>query len=98
MNRAVRWLACISTAVLVVALAGVAAGSAAAPAPIVTVVRHGGLCATGSECRWVLRITDTTISGDGYVSGRLTPTSRAALLRAVKKLSLAYLRARPFKG
>src|SRR2546430_2204612 len=53
MNRDVRWLACISTAVLVVALAGVAAGSAAAPAPIVTVVRHGGLCAAGSECRWV---------------------------------------------
>jgi hypothetical protein len=95
MNRDVRWLGCI---VLVAALAWVASGSAAAPAPIVTVVRHGGLCATGSECRWVLRITDTSISGDGYVSRRLTPTSRASLLRAIRKLSLASLRAHPFKG
>jgi hypothetical protein len=97
MNRDVRALACIATAVLVVTLA-TAADSAAAPTPIVTAVRHGGLCASGSECRWVLRITDTTISGDGYVSRRLPPTSRPALLRAIKKLSLAYLRAHPFKG
>jgi hypothetical protein len=97
MKSDVRGLATIATAVLVVTLA-TAADSAAAPTPIVTVVRHGGLCATGSECRWVLRITDTTISGDGYVSRRLPPTSRLALLRAIKKLSLAYLRAHPFKG
>jgi len=98
MNGDMRGLACISIAALIVALAGVASGSAAAPAPIATIVRHGGLCAARSECRWVLRITETTISGDGYVSRRLTPASRAELLRAIKKLSLAYLRAHPFKG
>ena len=98
MNSDVRALGLISLTVLVVALAAAASGSAAAPAPIVTVVRHGGLCASRSECRWVLRITDTTISGDGYVSRRLTPASRTALLRAMKKLSFAYLRAHPFKG
>src|SRR5262245_14876630 len=98
MNHDVRRLAAISIAVPVVALAAAAAASASTPAPIVTVVRHGGLCATGSECRSVLRITDTTISGDGYVSRRLTAASRASLLRAIKQLSLAYLRAHPFKG
>ena len=98
MNSDVRPLAFLSLVVVVVALAVAAAGSAAAPAPIVTVVRHGGLCASRSECRSVLRITDTTISGDGYVSRRLTPALRTALLRAIRKLSLVYLRAHPFKG
>jgi hypothetical protein len=98
MNRDVRSLVFISVSAMVVGLAAIERGSAAAPAPIVTVVRHGGLCPTGSECRSVLRITDTKISGDGYVSRRLTPTSRTALLRAIRKLSLAYLRAHPFKG
>jgi hypothetical protein len=98
MKGDVRWLASVPIAVLVVAFAVASSGTAAAPAPIVTVVRHGGLCASGSECRSLLRITDTTISGDGYVSRRLPPASRLALLRAIKKLSLAYLRAHPFKG
>jgi hypothetical protein len=80
MNRDVRSLVSISVAAMVVGPAAIGSGSAAAPAPIVTVVRHGGLCATGSECRSVLRITDTRISGDGYAARRLTPTSRTALL------------------
>jgi hypothetical protein len=91
-------LACISGVAVLAGVVAVASGPAAAPAPIVTVVRHGGLCASGSECRWVLRITDTTISGDGYVSRPLPSAARLALLRAIKKLSLAYLRANPFKG
>jgi hypothetical protein len=98
MESDVRRFACISALALLVGLVAVASGPAAAPAPIVTVVRHGGLCASRTECRWVLRITDTTISGDGYVSRRLPLASRVALLRAIKKLSLAYLRAHPFKG
>jgi hypothetical protein len=98
MESGVRRFACISALALLAGLVAVASGPAAAPAPIVTVVRHGGLCASRTECRWVLRITDTTISGDGYVSRRLPLASRVALLRAIKKLSLAYLRAHPFKG
>jgi hypothetical protein len=54
------------------------ASSPATPQPIVTIVRHGGLCAGGSECRRVLRITDTTISGDGYLPRRLERSARAA--------------------
>jgi hypothetical protein len=70
----------------------------AAPRLIVTVVRHGGLCATGSECRSVLRISDSTISGQGYVSRRLSRSARGALLRAIAKLDAASLRAHPFTG
>jgi hypothetical protein len=72
--------------------------AASAATPIVTVTRHGGLCVTGRECRSTLRISDTTISGDGYVSRRLKANERLALLRAVKKLDLSYLRAHPFTG
>jgi hypothetical protein len=75
-----------------------AAGPSAAARPIVTVVRHGGLCVSRTECRATLRISDTTISGNGYVSRRLKPSERLALLRAVGTLDLAYLRAHPFKG
>ena len=74
------------------------ASSPALPQPIVTIVRHEGLCAGGSECRPVLRITDTAISGDGYLPRRLEPSARAALLRAIARLDLAYLRAHPFTG
>jgi hypothetical protein len=70
----------------------------AKPKPIVTVVRHGGLCIPGRECRSVLRITDTTISAPGHLPRRLKPSERAALLRAVRMLDLAHLRAHPFKG
>jgi hypothetical protein len=79
--------------------AGLAAASAhVAPKPIVTVVRHGGLCVTGRECRAFLRITDTTISGPGVLPRRIKPSERASLLRAVRMLDLVSLRARPFMG
>jgi hypothetical protein len=69
-----------------------------APKPIVTVVRHGGLCRPGTECRSLLRITDTTISGSEYKPRRLLPSERRALLRAVRALDPAYLAAHPFRG
>ena len=50
------------------------------------------------ECRATLRISDTTISGDGYVPRRLKPSERLALLRAIGALDLGYLRAYPFNG
>jgi len=65
---------------------------------LVVVVRHGGLCVTGSECRSVLRITDTTISGDGYRSRQLTPVARRSLISAMRELDAAYLRRHPFTG
>jgi hypothetical protein len=73
-------------------------GSAAAPQPIVEVVREGGLCPSGGECRLVLRITDTTISGQGYSPPRLSRSARSTLLHAVAALSWAKLRARTFEG
>jgi hypothetical protein len=73
-------------------------GAAAAPAPIVSLTRHGGLCVTGSECRSTLRISDTTISGDGYVARRLKVSERVALLRAIGRLDANYIRAHPFAG
>src|SRR5687767_1713111 len=80
------------------ALAAPSAPSAAASRPIATVVRHGGLCRTGSECRSLLRITDTTISGSEYKPRRLLPSERRALLRAIRALDPAYLAAHPFRG
>jgi hypothetical protein len=83
------------------AAALLAVGSASAtstPPPMATIVRHGGLCLSGSECRTVFRITDRTISGPGYVPRRLAPADRLALLRAIKLLNMPYLRAHPFKG
>ena len=74
------------------------AGPTSAPKPIVTVIRHGGLCITRMECRTALRISDTTISGDGYVPRRLKAGERAGLLRAIRQLDPAYLRSHPFKG
>jgi hypothetical protein len=70
----------------------------AATRPLVVVVRHGGLCVTGTECRSVLRITETTISGDGYRPRRLDPTERRSLIRAIGGLDAAYLRRHPFTG
>ena len=75
-----------------------AASTQAATKPLVVVVRHGGLCVTGSECRTVFRITDTTISGDGYRTRTLSATARRSLIRAVADLDAAYLRRHPFKG
>jgi hypothetical protein len=97
-------LACAVAAALLAAIAGVlGTGSAAAsadvaPRPIVTVVRHGGLCVSGTECRAVLRITDTTISAAGFLPRRLRPVERGALLRAIRLLDLAAIRAHPFTG
>jgi hypothetical protein len=65
--------------------------------PIAVVVRSGGLCPSGRQCRSVARITDTAITADGYVSRRLRHAARAELLHAIDKLDLAELRAHPFK-
>jgi hypothetical protein len=75
-----------------------APSAAAAPQPIVTVVRHGGLCITARECRSTLRITDTAISGSDVKPRRLQPGERRALLRAIRALDPAYLDAHPFRG
>ena len=93
-------------ATLLLGLAAVAAVSAApaaarvdvAPRPLVTVVRHGGLCFPGKECRSVSRITDTTVSAAGFRSRRLRAAERRALLRAIRALDPAYLDAHPFTG
>jgi hypothetical protein len=78
---------------------GDASGSGAARrAPIVTIVRHGGLCVTGTECRWVLRITDTAVTGQGYVSRPLSARERAALLRAIGRLDLGAETIYRFRG
>lgn len=77
-----------------------AAPALAGPAPkaIVTVIRHGGLCRASGECRSFLRISDSTISGDGYVARRLRTGERLALLRSTRQLDPTYLRSHPFKG
>jgi hypothetical protein len=68
------------------------------PQPLVTVVRHGGLCISRTECRSTFRITDATISGDGFKPRRLRVGERAALLGAITKLDRGYLRTHPFTG
>jgi hypothetical protein len=90
----------LAACLLLAALSAGAIGarpSAAGPKPIVTVV-HGGLCFAGGECRKVFRISDTRITAPGFVPRRLTTNERAALLRAIGSLRLAYLRAHPFTG
>jgi hypothetical protein len=77
---------------------GSATASVEAANRIVTIMRHGGLCVTGTECRATLQITDTKISGAGYVPRRLKASERAALLRAIRMLNLASIRAHPFTG
>jgi hypothetical protein len=84
--------------VLAVLVAGTSSISRAAGEPIVTVIRHGGLCVSGSECRSVLRIGDTSVSAAGYVTRPLAAPERAALLRAIDALDLGVLRKHPFKG
>ena len=84
-----------------VAALGAATGAgftAAAPPPLVVVVRHGGLCVTGGECRAVFRITDTTISGNGFRARRLSSSARRSLIRAIGALDAASLRRHPFAG
>src|SRR5262245_64979935 len=89
----------IRIAVLSLAAALLVTAAPAAPAaeqPIVTVTRRGGFCLARSACMKVLRIGDTTISGEGYVPRRLGKADRAALLRAIAALDVASLR--PFRG
>ena len=89
----------LSATLLGTANGGVAhAGADVARKPIVTVVRHGGLCVTGRECRAVFRVTDRTISGPGMLPRRIKSGERSALLRAIRTLDLASLRAHPFTG
>ena len=95
----------VAAVLLAASFGGAMVGAAAAsPAvvgtavPIASVTRHGGLCATGRECRSTLRIDDTTISGDGYASRRLKASERSALLRAIGMLDTRYFRAHPFAG
>ena len=101
--------ACAVAAALLVGASGVlgtgsaAAGADGTPKPIVTVVRQGGLCLSepgggGIVCRSVLRITDTTISAAGFVSRRLRPSERTALLRSIRALDFGSIRAHPFEG
>ena len=96
-NGVTRTLVAILLAVAVCAAAG-ASLTEAATRPLVVVVRQGGLCVTGSECKSVLRITDTAISGTGIARARLSPAARRSLIRAIRELDAVYLRRHPFKG
>jgi hypothetical protein len=91
---------CLALATMLAVVLGAAgsAAQAASPKPIVTITRHGGLCVTGTECRTTLRIDDRTISGEGYRPRRLSASERVALLAAIRRLNLPYLKAHPFKG
>jgi len=76
----------------------VAQATTASRHPIAVVVRSGGLCPSGRQCRSVARITDTAITADGYVPRPLRRATRAELLDAIDRLDVAELRAHPFKG
>ena len=89
---------CLAVLLYLTLLGASAATAHPAAKPIATVVRHGGLCITGMQCRAVFRITDTTISADGYRPRRLLRTERTALLRAIRALDLRSVRAHPFTG
>jgi len=85
---------------IAVAFCGAAGASLtqAASRPLVVVVRDGGFCVSRSACRSVLRITDTTISGDGYRPRALSAAERRLLIRAIGDLDAGYLRRHPFRG
>jgi hypothetical protein len=85
----------IVLALVAAALVAAPAAETAAQAPIVTVTRRGGLCLARTECKQVLRITQTTISGEGFFPRRLRPADGTALLRAVAALDVKRLR--PFR-
>jgi hypothetical protein len=93
MNR--KLTATVAAVAAALGIAGAAAGTrpAGAAPPLVTIVRHGGLCltdaTTAGECRSVLRITETTISGDGLVPRPLTRAERRELTRAIRGLDAA---------
>jgi len=83
-------------------LAGAAPGRDAPRGPIVTVLRHGGLCSAGRdrpgvECRFEIRIGDRSVVAGSLVR-RLPPARRAELLRAIGALELRAVRAHPFRG
>ena len=88
----------VIAAVAAALLAAVPASGTSPPPPIATIVRHGGLCLSGSECRTVFVVTDRWISARGYVPRRFARADRLALLRAIKLLNMPYLRAHPFTG
>ena len=88
----------LATGLVAFAAAGQATGGGAAPTPLVTIVRHGGLCVSGRECQSVFRIGDAAITANGYVLRRLAASERRALLRAIAALDLAAIRKHPFRG
>ena len=96
-NGVRRTFAAIVLAVVVSVPAGASSSEAATP-PLVVVVRHGGLCMIRYDCSSMLRITETTISGDGYRPRRLNAAERRSLIRAIGDLDAAYLRRHPFTG
>jgi hypothetical protein len=85
----------IAAALIATALVAAPAAQSAAEKPIATITRRGGLCLARTECKQVLRITRTTISGEGYFPRRLRPADRTALLRAIAALDVKRLR--PFR-
>jgi hypothetical protein len=89
---------CLALAALAAAWGSATAGIERTAPPLVTVVRHGGLCVTRSDCRTVYRVTDTRITAAGFLPRRLAPAERRSLLRAIRALDLAAVRARPFTG
>ena len=91
--------ALLLSSVLVV-LAALAAGPAAAVAPtkpvlLVGVSASGGFCRPNA-CHWEARITTSTINADGRRPRRLTVAERKALLLAITQLKPASLP--PFTG
>ena len=79
--------------------AGGSRAASGAPQPIVSVVRRGGHPAFGGQSGGrQFRISEKTISGDGYRPRPLKPSERLALRRALAALNRPYLRAHPFKG
>jgi hypothetical protein len=88
----------LAAGLLALAVSGSGAGKGLASPPLVTVVRHGGLCVSRRECRFVFRIGDSMITAPGYVPRRLTSSERRALVRAIAALDLAAIRQHPFHG
>jgi hypothetical protein len=88
----------LTTGLVALAGTGAAAGRDVTSTPLVTIVRHGGLCVSGRECRSVFRVGDATITAPGYVPRRLATGERRALLRAIATLDLAAIRKHPFRG
>ena len=97
-TRAIAILLAAAGCVVASCAAAGASPSKAEKQPLVVVVRHGGLCVTGSECKTVFRITDSRLSGDGYRPRALSSTARRSLIRAIGDLGPAYLRSHPFGG